>query len=178
MVKGMESIQIREFVPGDFPKIADIYLQGIATGQATFQTQGKDWPEWDASYLQDCRLVATRGDKLQGDTLGSDKLLGWAALSSVSSRAVYSGVAEVSIYLDAGARGQGIGHRLLEALIQASEEAGLWTLQAGIFPENSASVALHHKNGFRTVGLREKLGQLHGVWRDVVLLERRSRKLA
>lgn len=166
--KIMEKMQIREFEPGDFPAVADIYLQGIATGQATFQTQGKDWPEWDASYHQACRLVA----------VGGDSLLGWAALSSVSSRAVYAGVAEVSIYLDASARGQGIGHSLLAELIRCSEEAGFWTLQAAIFPENTASVALHHKNGFRTVGYREKLGQLHGVWRDSVFLERRSRTVA
>jgi L-amino acid N-acyltransferase YncA len=122
------------------------------------------WQEWDRNHLPACRLVARR----QG------RVVGWAALAPVSRRQVYAGVAEVSLYVAASARGQGVGKALLQALVQASEEAGIWTLQAGIFPENTASIGLHRACGFRTVGIRERLGQLHGVWRDVVLMERRS----
>jgi L-amino acid N-acyltransferase YncA len=124
-----------------------------------------EWPEWDAAHRDDCRLVARR----------TGQVVGWAALSPVSRRCVYGGVAEVSVYVAESARGQGIGRALLSALIDASEAAGIWTLQAGIFPENEASVRLHKSCGFRVVGRRERIGQLHGVWRDTLLLERRSR---
>jgi L-amino acid N-acyltransferase YncA len=149
----------------DWPAVQTIYEEGIATGEATFETNVPGWEEWDQKHLPDCRLVARR----QGCVVG------WAALTPVSKRRVYAGVAEVSLYVGASARGQGIGKALLEALVRASEEAGIWTLQAGIFPENTASIGLHRACGFRTVGIRERLGQLRGVWRDVVLMERRSK---
>ncbi len=148
----------------DWEAVRTIYLEGIATGHATFEQHAPDWTHWDLSHLPSCRLVA----RLSGE------IAGWAALSPVSSRRVYCGVAEVSIYIAVRARGQKIGERLLRALIDASERAGLWTLQAGIFPENLASIALHKRAGFRVVGTRERLGCLDGRWRDVILLERRS----
>jgi L-amino acid N-acyltransferase YncA len=141
-----------------------IYAEGIATGQATFQTGVPEWDAWHTGHLPRPRLVAVSGAEVRG----------WAALSPVSARPVYAGVAEVSVYVAAAARGGGVGSLLMEALVTRSEEAGIWTLQAGIFPENSASVALHRKHGFRVVGRRERLGRLHGAWRDVLLLERRS----
>lgn len=150
--------------PGDWPSVRAIYEEGIATGDATFQTGAPEWDAWDAGHLQVCRLVLTEGKQV----------LGWAALSPVSSRCVYAGVAEVSIYVAAAARGRGLGRTLLQKLVEESEEQGLWTLQAGIFPENRASVALHQRCGFRIVGARERLGQMGGRWRDVLLLERRS----
>jgi L-amino acid N-acyltransferase YncA len=148
----------------DWPQVAAIYEDGITTGLATFETAVPAWDTWNAAHLAGCRLV-TRQDA---------QVLGWAALSPVSSRCVYAGVAEVSIYIAAAARGQGVGKALLNALVTCSEDAGLWTLQAGIFRENAASVALHEACGFRIVGYREQLGQLNGVWHDVVLMERRS----
>jgi L-amino acid N-acyltransferase YncA len=148
----------------DWPQVAAIYRAGIATGNATFETDVPDWETWDAAHLKDCRLVMRDGDRV----------LGWAALSPVSNRCVYGGVAEVSVYVAEAARGQGVGKTLLGALIAASEAAGFWTLQTGIFPENTASIGLHVACGFREVGRRERLGQLGGVWRDVVLMERRS----
>lgn len=148
----------------DWPAVRAIYEEGIATGNATFETQAPDWEDWDAGHLQDCRLVARQGGHI----------VGWAALSPVSGRCVYAGVAEVSVYVAAAARGQGIGKGLLQALIEVSERQGIWTLQAGIFPENEASIALHESCGFREVGARARIGQLRGVWRDVVLMERRS----
>ena len=150
---------------GDWPSVAEIYASGIATGHATFQTSIPEWTVWDASHLKSCRLVA-RG--------GNGAIQGWAALSPVSSRPVYAGVAEVSIYIAEPARGHGVGRRLLEALISESEKDGRWTLQAGIFPENEASIALHVSCGFRIVGRRERIGCVNGVWRDNLLLERRS----
>ncbi|MBX3001072.1 MAG: N-acetyltransferase [Caldilineaceae bacterium] len=150
--------------PNDWSQICRIYREGIATGNATFQTEAPTWEAWGAGHLLSPRLVARR----------EDWLLGWAALSRVSARPVYAGVTEVSIYIAEDARGQGVGRTLLSALIVASEAAGIWTLQAGIFPENEASLSLHQKLGFRIVGRRERIGQLHGVWRDVLLLERRS----
>lgn len=157
-------ISIRIFDQADFSSLRDIYQQGIDTGNATFQTTAKDWKEWDGSTLEDCRLVAVDGDQV----------VGWAALSPVSSRCVYTGVAETSVYVADRARGQGVGQNLLSRLVAASEENGIWTLRAGIFPENEASVGLFQKNGFRILGLQDKLGQMQGRWRDVLLLERRS----
>lgn len=150
--------------PHDWSAVRAIYLQGIATGNATFETGAPDWEKWDLGHLPHCRLVL----RIDGDVAG------WAALSPVSARGVYSGVAEVSVYVAAGARGRGAGSALLEALIAESERHGIWTLQAGIFPENTASLKLHHAHGFRLVGRRERIGCLDGVWRDVILLERRS----
>ena len=162
-------VEIRFMRAEDGPAVLAIYGGGIATGHASFQETVPAWEEWDAGHLECCRLVAQEGGEV----------VGWAALSPVSSRKVYAGVGEVSIYLADGVRGRGVGDRLLGALIEASEQAGLWTLQAGIFPENAASIALHRKFGFRQVGVRERLGRmthgpLAGEWRDVMLLERRS----
>ena len=148
----------------DWPAVAEIYRQGIATGNATFETEVPAWEVWDAGHLETGRLVARVGDAMAG----------WAALSPVSDRCAYAGVAEVSVYVAEDHRGRGVGRRLLAALIEASEEAGIWTLQAGMFPENEGSLALHRKLGFRVVGRRERLGTLDGRWRDVMLLERRS----
>lgn len=149
----------------DWPEVAAIYAEGITTGDATFEQAVPEWADWDVNHLPECRLVA-RDD--------AGRILGWAALSPVSERCVYEGVAEVSVYVSSGARRGGLGRTLLERLIGASEEAGLWTLQAGIFPENEGSLAIHLALGFRVVGLRERLGMLNGRWRDVMLLERRS----
>ena len=150
--------------PQDWEFVLAIYLEGIATGEATFETEAPDWERWDAGHLPQCRLVARNGDGV----------LGWAALSPVSKRQVYAGVAEVSVYVALAARGRGVGGALMRALIEASEGHGVWTLQSGIFPENHASVALHLKHGFREVGRRERIARHHGVWRDTVVLERRS----
>ena len=152
--------------PAHWEGVRRVYLEGIATGNATFATDVPSWEAWNAAHRADCRFVALSEDR---------DVLGWAALSKVSDRCVYGGVAEVSVYVAADARGRGLGARLLERLIESSEAAGLWTLQAGIFPENAGSLAIHRRCGFRVVGVREKLGQLHGVWRDVALLERRSK---
>jgi L-amino acid N-acyltransferase YncA len=148
----------------DWDRVTSIYQEGIATGNATFETDAPEWEEWDKSHLRDCRLVAK----------SEDLVMGWAALSPVSSRCVYQCVAEVSLYVTASARGIGIGKALLNALIKESEKAGIWTLQGGIFPENTASIALTKACGFRKVGHRERIGQINGVWRDVILMERRS----
>jgi L-amino acid N-acyltransferase YncA len=144
--------------------VARIYAEGIATGHATFETEVPSWERWDASHFADHRLVALSGEEV----------VGWAALSPVSGRCVYGGVAEESVYVAEEARGGGVGRALLEALIARSEAAGIWTIQTGIFPENEASVRLHERVGFRIVGTRERLGRHNGVWRDVLFLERRS----
>ncbi len=149
---------------GDWDEVRAIYGEGIVTRNATFETGAPSWEKWDRDRLACCRLVAR-------DTSG---VLGWAALSPVSSRAVYAGVAEASIYVAASARGRGIGATLLQALIEASERAGIWTLQAGIFPENAASLRMCERAGFRIVGTRERIGRMDGRWRDTVLMERRS----
>jgi phosphinothricin acetyltransferase len=149
----------------DWQIVRAIYQEGIATGNATFELAVPEWQVWDANHLPTCRLVA----RTEG------QVIGWAGLSAVSSRHVYRGVAEVSVYVAEAARGMGIGRRLLQSLVEASEREGIWTLQAGIFPENEISIALHKACGFRVVGRREKLGQMHGIWRDVVLMERRSK---
>jgi L-amino acid N-acyltransferase YncA len=148
----------------DWPEVAAIYAEGIASGTATFETAVPPFAAWDAAHLADHRLVAREGDTV----------IGWAALSPYSGRAVYGGVAEDTIYVAAHARGRGIGLGLLRRLIESAESAGIWTLQAAMFPENAASIALHERCGFRTVGTRERLAKLHGVWRDVLLMERRS----
>jgi L-amino acid N-acyltransferase YncA len=149
----------------DWPAVRAIYLEGIATGNATFEQTAPEWDKWDAGHLPGARIVA-RSD--------SGDVVGWAALSAVSGRCVYAGVAEVSIYVAEQARGSGVGRQLMTRLIADSESAGIWTLQAGIFPENIASIALHERAGFRIVGRRERIGQMNGRWRDVVLMERRS----
>jgi L-amino acid N-acyltransferase YncA len=156
-------MEIRDLRPGDWPEVAAIYEDGIRTGNATFETGVPSWEEWDAAH-DEHRLVA----ELDGQTAG------WAALSPTSDRCCYRGVAENSVYVAAWARGRGVGRALLEELITRSEAAGIWTLRAGIFPENKASVRLHMVCGFRLVGVHERLGELDGVWRDVLLLERRS----
>ncbi len=162
----MTALDIDALHPADWLHVRAIYLAGIATGQATFEQSAPDWEAWDRKHLPACRLVVR--DR------ATSQAVGWAALTPYSARAVYAGVAEVSIYIVETMRGQGVGRRLLTALVDASEAAGVWTLQAGIFPENTASVRLHERCGFRIVGRRERIGQLHGLWRDVLLLERRS----
>jgi len=152
--------------PIDWPAVQRIYAEGISTGNATFETEPPDWEKWSAGHLDTCRLIART----------NNEILGWAALSRVSQRTVYAGVAEVSVYVAGSARGQGVGMSLLKALIELSEREGFWTLQAGIFPENAASIRLHERCGFRIVGRRERIGQLAGQWRDTVLMERRSPK--
>jgi phosphinothricin acetyltransferase len=155
---------IQPMVAADWPAVRSIYEEGIATRNATFETSAPDWEAWDAARRPDCRLVA-RFDR---------EVVGWAALSPYSSRFAYRGVGEVSVYVAATARGQGVGRALLRALIESAEAAGVWTLQAGIFPENETSIRLHAAEGFRVVGRRERIGQIDGEWRDVVLMERRS----
>ena len=159
------AMEIRPMRASNSEAVLRIYQEGINTGQATFQTQAPSWEEWDRSHLQNLRYIAV----LDGHVAG------WAALSPVSSRCVYAGVAEVSVYIEENLRGKQIGFHLLQHLITNSEKEGLWTLQAGIFPENKASISLHHKCGFRTIGIREKVGKMNNVWRDTVLLERRSK---
>jgi phosphinothricin acetyltransferase len=148
----------------DWEPVRRIYREGIATGDATFETEPPDRDGWSRDHLDDCRLVARAGDDV----------VGWAALSPVTERCVHRGVAEVSVYVATAVQGKGVGTALLRALVDFSERAGIWTLQAGVFPENRASIALHETCGFRRVGVRERLGSVHGRWRDVVLLERRS----
>jgi L-amino acid N-acyltransferase YncA len=149
----------------DWPAVRAVYAQGIAAGDATFETEVPEWPAWDSSHLPMCRLVVRR----------DREVVAWAALSGASSRRVYAGVAEVSIYVAAAARGRGIGRTLLAALVEESERHGFWTLQASMFPENEASIRLHQACGFREVGRRERIGQSRdGIWRDTLLMERRS----
>ena len=159
---------IRELRPQDWPAVAAVYEEGIATKLATFETAAPAWADWDAAHHAAHRLVADE----------DSEVVGFAALAPVSSRCVYEGVAEESVYVAERARGRGIGRALLEALVTGSERDGIWTLQAGIFPENRASLALHHACGFRTVGIRVRIGRLDGAWRDVVLLERRTEEIA
>jgi phosphinothricin acetyltransferase len=159
------SLEISEMTPSEWPEVRRIYEEGIATGRATFETQAPEWDAWDGSHRRECRFVAWRGGRV----------VGWIALSAVSRRHVYRGVAEVSVYVGEEARGSGVGRALFERLIPASEAAGIWTVQAGVQAENTASLALHDAMGFRRVGIRDGFGQdAAGVWRDVVLLERRS----
>lgn len=159
-------------LPEDWPRVAAIYREGIKTGSATFETDVPSWEEWDCRHFSFARLVF-RGMPNSAES-NAKEIVGWAALSPVSTRLAYAGVAEVSVYVAEEMRGFGIGKVLLQTLLRQSEENGIWTLQAGIFPENQASLALHVQCGFREVGRRERIGQLHGEWRDTVLLERRS----
>ncbi|HEX8189822.1 MAG TPA: GNAT family N-acetyltransferase [Pyrinomonadaceae bacterium] len=160
------TLPVEKMLPGHWPEVRAIYLEGLATGDATFETEAPAWERWDVSHLRACRLVALAA---------GGRVAGWAALSPVSARNVYAGVAEVSVYVGAAFRGVGVGRSLLSALVRESESEGIWTLQAGIFPENVASVALHKACGFREVGRRERVARLRGRWRDTILLERRSR---
>lgn len=156
---------IRPMTGADADAVLAIYQAGLDGGQASFEVDAPTWAAFDAGRLAAHRLVADDG---------TDGVLGWVAVSAVSARPVYAGVVEHSVYVDPAARGRGIGRVLLEALIASTEAAGLWTIQSGVFPENTASIALHERCGFRVVGTRERIGRHHGVWRDVVLLERRS----
>lgn len=158
---------INEMQPGDWDAVRTIYAEGIATRQATFETETPSWAAWDAAHLPFARLVAHKGETI----------VGWAALSPVSRRHAYAGVAEVSVYVAQDLRGTGLGRQLLEALIAQSEKHGIWSLQAVMFPENAASVALHLRCGFREVGRRQRIGKLDEAWRDTMLLERRSQRI-
>ena len=157
-------LEMRDVRPGDWPEVARIYEEGIATGNATFETEVPSWEEWDAAHLAEQRFVAER----------DGRVVGWIALSPVSRRPCYAGVAEISIYVADAARGNGVGTDLLAAAVDSAERDGLWTLQTSVFPENEPSLALLRRFGFRTVGTRERIGRLHGVWRNTVLVERRS----
>jgi phosphinothricin acetyltransferase len=158
-----DTVSIRELRQDDWPAVRAIYEEGIRSGDATFETETPSWEHWDAAHSE-LRLVAERDGAVAG----------WAALSPVSGRCCYRGVGEVSVYVAEAASGAGLGRALLDELVRRSEEAGFWTLTAGVFPENEASIRLHQGCGFREVGVRQRLGELHGIWRDVVLLERRS----
>jgi L-amino acid N-acyltransferase YncA len=160
-------VEIRELRKEDWPAVREIYEQGIAGRNATFETKAPDWDAWSHSQLDDHRLVAVE----QG------RVVGWIVVHPVSPRPCYAGVVEHSVYVADDAQGKGVGQALLERLIADTEQAGIWTIQTGIFPENEASLALHLKCGFRVVGTQERLGQLDGVWRDVVVLERRSKEI-
>ena len=156
-------LEVRPLVPFDWPAVAAIFAEGIATGDATFETDVPAWEDWDSRHLPEHRFVA----ELDGE------LAGWIAVVPYSSRAAYRGVGEESVYVAKRARGRGVGRALLATLIDGARAGGLWTLQAGVFPENEASLTLHEALGFRRVGVRERIGQLDGRWRDVVLLELR-----
>jgi L-amino acid N-acyltransferase YncA len=158
------AVEIRHLRPGDWPEVARIFGEGIATGNATFETEVPSWEEWDAAHLAEHRFVAER----------DGRVVGWIAVVRVSPRECYAGVAEVSAYVGEESRGEGVGAELLAALVESSERGGIWTLQTGVFPENEASLGLLRRFGFRVVGTQERIGRLHGVWRDVLLLERRS----
>ena len=162
-MRAMSQVVIDIMQATDWEQVRTIYWEGIATGHATFETEAPSWEQWDAAHLRCARLVARAG-----------RVAGWAALSAVSQRCVYGGVAEVSVYVSQAHRQSGVGRRLLSALICESERNGVWTLQAGMFPENAGSLALHRGCGFREVGRRERIGKLNGAWRDTILLERRS----
>jgi phosphinothricin acetyltransferase len=157
-------VQMRAY---DWEQVRSIIVEGISTGYSTFETEAPSWEKWDAGHLQFARLVARKGEEV----------VGWAALTPVSARYVYRGVAELSISISEKSRGQGIGRALLETLIRESERNGIWMLQAAIFPENKVSVKLHRRCGFREVGRRERIGKLNGVWRDTLLFERRSKSV-
>lgn len=153
--------------PDDYPQVKEIYIEGIATGNATFESNAPEWEEWDKNHLKHSRIVVKKGDEI----------IGWAALSPVSGRCVYGGVADVSVYVKTSEWGKGIGKTLLAHLIEDSENNNIWTLQAGIFPENHSSIKIHKDSGFREVGFREKIGKMNDTWRDTILLERRSERV-
>ncbi|MBA3255239.1 MAG: N-acetyltransferase [Pyrinomonadaceae bacterium] len=155
----------RQLLPEDWESVRSIYVEGLTTGDATFETEAPSWEKWDESHLGVPRLVAVSS---------TGGVVGWAALSPVSSRAVYGGVAEVSVYVTDAFRGKGIGKALLKQLIAASEQKGFWTLQASVFPESIASLTVHKICGFREVGTRQRIGSINGIWRDTLLLERLS----
>jgi phosphinothricin acetyltransferase len=157
-------VSIEPLLAEHWPEVARIYAEGIATGDATFETDVPSWEHWDAGHLAEHRFVAVR----------DGAVVGFVAVSAVSDRCVYGGVVENSVYVAESARGAGVGRRLLERLIASTESAGIWTIQSGIFPENDASLRLHERVGFRVVGRRARLGKLHGTWRDVLFVERRS----
>jgi len=161
------SVVIRTLKEADYEAVSRIYKEGIATGIATFETEVLEWKDWNDKYISSCRLVAIK----------ADEVVGFSVLSKVSNRDVYKGVAEVSVYVNNHHQGQGVGEALLNQLIIESEDNGFWTLQAGIFSENKASINLHEKCGFKIVGIREKIGKLHGKWHDNMLLEKRTNKL-
>ena len=158
-------VSVRAMAASDWPDVAAIFLEGIATGNATFETLAPTWAQWDRAHLPVGRLVARKGRTIAG----------WVALSRVSQRSCYAGVAEMSVYVATWARGQGVGDALMKAAIGESEAAGIWTLQGAVFPENKSSLRLCEANGFRVIGRRERIGKRHGVWRDTVLVERRSK---
>ena len=158
------AVIVRPMWPGDADAVLAIYQAGLDTGDASFETAAPSWEAFDAARLPEHRFVCT----------DSTAVLGWVAVSAVSTRPVYAGVVEHGVYVAPDARGRGVGRRLLEALIASTEAAGVWTIQSGVFPENTASLALHAAAGFRMVGTRERVGRHHGRWRDVVLVERRS----
>jgi len=160
-------MEIIALLPEHWPSVKSIYESGIATGNATFQTEAPSWQEWDIAHLPHSRLVGIK----------DDIVVGWAALTAVSGRCVYAGVAEVSVYVNPDYRGQKVGETLLRQLILSSEKNGIWTLQAGIFPENVISLRIHEKCGFRIMGKRERIGKMNGVWRDTIQLEKRSIKV-
>jgi len=155
---------MRDLRPADWPEVARIYAEGIETGNATFETEVPSWEDWDGAHLAEHRFVAEVDGRVGG----------WIALAPVSRRPCYAGVAEISVYVAEGSRGEGVGSELLAAVIESAERGGIWTLQTSVFPENGASLALLRRFGFRTVGTRERIGRLHGIWRDTVLVERRS----
>ncbi|NNJ88520.1 MAG: N-acetyltransferase [Eudoraea sp.] len=157
-------MEIRSMTPEDWPAVSRIYKEGIATGYATFEQEIPSYENWDKAHIKECRLIASEAETITG----------WAALSPVSSRCVYGGVGEVSVYISKDHRGKGIGKRLLLSLIDASENAGYWTIQSGIFPENKASTKIHEQCGFRLIGCRERVGKLDGVWKDNLIYEKRS----
>ena len=159
-------MKIRNLESADWEAVSDIYAEGIATRNATFETEVPSWESWDSAHISGCRFVAEIDGAVRG----------WAALTPVSDRCVYGGAAEVSVYVAASSRGHGLGSALLAQVVRASEDAGFWTLQAGLFAENEGSLRLHERAGFRLVGVRERLGKLDGRWRDVLLLERRSER--
>ena len=161
------AVLIKPMADGDWPEVSRIYEAGIQTGYATFETSAPSWQDWNGSHLTHSRWIAVDGDQI----------IGWAALSPVSDRCVYGGVAEVSVYIDSKSRGRGVGQLLLDAAIKSSEENGIWTLTAAMFRENIGSAKLHERCGFRQIGYRERIGKLNGEWKDNLLYERRSPRI-
>ena len=167
MIRTAVDVRVDALTAADWAAVSAIYAEGIETRNATFEADVPTWDEWDAAHLPEARIVARR----------DDEVVGWAALAPVSGRPCYRGVAHNSVYVARGARSQGVGRALLNELVHLAEEAGIWTIETGIFPENLASLQLHLSCGFRVVGVREWLGRLDGTWRDVVFLERRSKEI-